>query len=208
MNFMGEEFNATAPFHFFKNYEGQDDSLFRQCQVNWNEYNEQFNRRTHDLTRAMVYLRQRMESLYESGGRLNGNNSRQDFVWERLTPDYPVFRIHRWDNDHGPGDRDETIIYVNLSEQAFNHFDNAFVAHFPENQASAWKEVLNTDEQRYGGLGRTNANNYYASRQNHAISLPPFSMAIFAKADKAPAIRQELDQLEQGESPRKLLATV
>lgn len=176
MTWMGEEYGEKNPFYFFVNYSdpacvagvqagrrssGQPDCTnvknFLDSKLSW-----QKDEGLWRLNQALITLRKTVPALWEG--------DRQQMRIDDRYLGSGVLVIHRRGVEHS---EDEALIVMNLSDHAYQ---KNYALEFPQ---GTWREVLNSQDQAFGGHANTNGNRFLTGLQE--IELAPWSVAVFRK---------------------------
>ena len=90
------------------------------------------------------------------------------------------------------GEKEILLCVMNLTDAGYENFE------VPVSEAGMWKEILNTDEKRYGGSGRINPVPLRAGKRNGpgslacciSIRLAPFAAVWFTGTKKQKSTRK------------------
>jgi len=191
MLFMGEEFAASSPFHYFTSFpdlalalavsEGrkreyedffkarpfpdpQSPETFAISRIDWSEPGRSPHREMLELTRALISLRTRTSSL---------SNCRKDLTRADFSEAARWLVIERAD-PAGPA----AFVFCNLREIAQR-------IPVPHGAAGAGL-VLFTDEARFSGLSDVSSPPAVLGSADGLIALPPFSAALYLARSNTP----------------------
>jgi maltooligosyltrehalose trehalohydrolase len=184
MLFMGEEFAASSPFHYFTSFpdlalgravsEGrkreyehfftdrpfadpQSPETFAISRIDWSETERSPHREMLELTRALISIRKRTSSL---------SNCRKDLTRADFSEAARWLVIERAD-PAGPA----AFVFCNLHEIS---------QRIPVPQGAAGASlVLFTDEARFSGLSDVSSPPAVLGSTDGSIALPPFSAALY-----------------------------
>ena len=191
MLFMGEEFAASSPFHYFTSFpdlalaravsEGrkreyedffkdrpfpdpQSPETFAISRIDWSEPECSPHREMLELTRALISIRKSTSSL---------SNCRKDLTRADFSEAARWLVIERADPD-GPA----AFVFCNLREIA---------QRIPAPHGAAGASlVLFTEEARFSGLSEISSPPAVLGSADGSIALPAFSAALYLAQSKTP----------------------
>jgi maltooligosyltrehalose trehalohydrolase len=191
MLFMGEEFAASSPFHYFTSFDDlalgravslgrkreyedfftarsfpdpQSPETFAISRIDWSEPEHSPHREMLELTRALISIRKRTSSLSNCRKDLTRANFSEAARWlviERTDPDGPM-----------------AFVVCNLREIS----QRISVPH----GAAGASLVFFTEEARFGGLSEVSSPPAVLGPADDSIALPPFSAALYLPQSNTP----------------------
>lgn len=184
MIFQGDERADLTPFRFFRQFDSVKDEYNLYVEKGYRTGKNALHESTLGNIKysakgrnTMVKFRQLTKDL----NLLNSNNPA--LVSGKLIPENTVkhhssqvFATHARDNES----KNEIYSISNFSDMSYPRKDaDRYYIKFPKGQ---WQEVINTDDKKYGGKGRTNPQIIYSDGYgNQPISLSGQSTAIFKR---------------------------